>query len=303
MTWAKVDDHANEHRKQLAAGAEACWLWTCGLMYANRQTARDGFIPEAAVGMLYPFKSAAYAASLALRLVAVGLWEVTDGGYLVHEFEEWNEPKDVREDRKAQARERAAQSYERRRAQNSAPPLRRREAQSLRAEKDVLQNSSGSTPLHSLPERDPPTPSVLPPQGGDIAKADLDSFAPNHRARKPKLPQWRRFPPDFEPDESHQKLAVQLGLNLSQQLAEIRDHEFAKPKSDPAATLRTWLRNAPKFGAPTLGLARAHRPDPRNEAQDRNADHDSREALAASRRVREMLKFADNMKAGATNVR
>jgi len=295
MTWAKVDDHANEHRKQLAAGAEACWLWTCGLMYANRQTARDGFIPEAAVGMLYPFKSAAYAASLALRLVTVGLWEVTEGGYLVHEFEEWNEPKDVREDRKAQARERAAQSYERRRAQNSAPPLRRREAQSLRAEKDVLQNSSGSTPLHSLPERDPPTPSVLPPQGGDIAKADLDSFAPDPpkpkaRERKPRQAQWSRFPADFEPDESHRKLAAKLGLDLPEQLAEIRDHQFKSPKSDPAATLRTWLRNAPKF-APAPRSPLPFRGSRQPEVSP-NVDYDTRAALASSRRLQEFLAGA-----------
>jgi hypothetical protein len=144
---------------------------------------------------------------------------------------------------------------------------------------------------------------VFAPQGldRDISSGDLASFAPEPaklRAKRPVKSQWRRFPADFEPDETHRKLAAQLGLNLAQQLAEIRDHEFAKPKSDAAATLRTWLRNAPKFGAPTLGTQRAHRSDPRNEAQDRNADHDTRERLQASSKVRELLEFSDRMKAG-----
>jgi hypothetical protein len=264
-------------------------------MYANRQTARDGFIPEAAVGMLYPFKSAAYAASLALRLVAVGLWEVTEGGYLVHEFEEWNETKEVREGRMAQARERAAQSYERRRAQNSAHPLRRREAQTPGAEKDVLQNSSGSTPLHSLPERDPPPPSVVAPQGADIATDDLNSFAPDPpkpkaREKKPRPVKWSRFPADFEPDASHQKIATELGLDLAQQLLEIRDHEYKSPRSDAAAALRTWLRNVPKFTpAPRSSLPFR---GPRQPEVSPNVDYDTRAALASSRRVQEFLAGA-----------
>ncbi len=84
MTWAKLDDRANEHRKQLSAGPEACWFWACGLMYANRQKERDGFIPDAAIGMLYPVKSPK---RLAEKLVAVGLWERVDGGYRIHDFE------------------------------------------------------------------------------------------------------------------------------------------------------------------------------------------------------------------------
>ncbi len=307
MTWAKVDDHANEHRKQIAAGGEACWLWTCGLMYANRQTARDGFIPAAVVGMLYPYPPAK-TAKLAARLVAVGLWVEADGGYRIHQFTIWNQTKEQREHELEEGRRRAAKSYEQRKANgiNSSPEEVRRR---VTEESGVLQNSSGSisTPI-PLPERDPPTPSVLAPQGADrdIGQADLDSFSPNPAVisakrktpeRKSKPAQWRRFPHDFEPDDTHRKIALQLGLSLQQQLAEIRDHEFAKPKTDAAATFRTWLRNAPKFGAGTVGAPRAHRPDPRNEAQDRNADHDTRAALESARKVREMHAFADKMKA------
>lgn len=137
MSWAKIDDRANEHRKMLAAGAEACWLWTCGLMYANRQPARDGFIPDAVIGMLYPLKNPK---RLAEKLVDVGLWEKVAGGYRIHEFTTWNPTKEQVEESKAKARERAAQSYERRKAQNGnfAPG-------SAPAEVSQKQDSAGST--------------------------------------------------------------------------------------------------------------------------------------------------------------
>ncbi len=86
MTWALLDDHANEHPKLLAAGAEAAWLWACGLMYCRRQRGGRGFIPEAMVPMLFPLKSPR---KLAGRLVEVGLWNAAEGGYLVHEYAEW----------------------------------------------------------------------------------------------------------------------------------------------------------------------------------------------------------------------
>ncbi len=109
MTWAKIDDHANEHRKQLAAGAEACWLWTCGLMYANRQSARDGFIPDGALGMLYPFKAPG---KLAAKLIEAQLWHRVPGGYLIHQFDEWNESAEERDVRLGIAARRRALRFD-----------------------------------------------------------------------------------------------------------------------------------------------------------------------------------------------
>lgn len=86
MTWVKVDDKANEHAKQLAAGGEACWLWACGLMYCNRQSKKTGFIPDVQVKALYADYSAAHAHRLAARLVVAGLWHKVDGGFQVHDY-------------------------------------------------------------------------------------------------------------------------------------------------------------------------------------------------------------------------
>lgn len=111
MSWARLDDRANEHRKQLLAGPEACWMWSCGLMYANRQDARDGFIPEPMLAMLYPFTKPK---KLAAKLVEVGLWEVVPGGYLIHGYHDWNPTREQVEAERAKGRERAAASYQKR---------------------------------------------------------------------------------------------------------------------------------------------------------------------------------------------
>lgn len=97
MGWVKIDDGAPEHRKLLEAGAVAAWLWVCGLAYCNRQKARDGFIPAAKVAALYPVCNAKREAD---RLVAVGLWDVVEGGYVVHDYHEFQPSAEAAEERR-----------------------------------------------------------------------------------------------------------------------------------------------------------------------------------------------------------
>ena len=86
MSWVKIDDGAPEHRKLLEVGAAAAWLWVCGLAYCNRQKARDGFIPDAKVATLYPMTSPRREAA---RLVCAGLWESVPGGFVVHDYHDF----------------------------------------------------------------------------------------------------------------------------------------------------------------------------------------------------------------------
>lgn len=88
MTWVRIDDEAREHPKLLAAGAEAAWLWTCALMYANHQKRRDGFIPAVVLPALYA-PLAPKAKKLAAKLVEVGLLEQADGGYHIHDYRQY----------------------------------------------------------------------------------------------------------------------------------------------------------------------------------------------------------------------
>lgn len=257
----------------------------------------DGRIPLGVPRTLTCAPRGSALAKVLSELVTAKVWLSLGGdGYEIHDFLQWN----------LSAKEVAARSEAKAIAGQAGGRARVKHLLESRLLVAQAESKPLSLPLplpKSLPERDPPTPSVFAPQGldRDISSDDLASFAPDPVKKPRKIAtrtQWRRFPPDFVPDDSHRKIAAELGLSLAQQLTLIRDHEFVKPKSDAAATLRTWLRNAPKFGAPTLGTQRAHRSDPRNEAQDRNADHDTRERLEASAKVRGLLEMSDKMKAG-----
>jgi hypothetical protein len=96
MSWVYVDDQASDHPKQEAAGAEACWLWACGLMWCNRAKTSRGNIPFARVRALYVPFTEAQSKRLAAVLVKVGLWHETDDGYLIHDYDQYQRLKDKR---------------------------------------------------------------------------------------------------------------------------------------------------------------------------------------------------------------
>lgn len=82
MAWVRIDDSFPDHPKALQAGPLACWLYVCGIAYANRHLT-DGFIPARQVSRLIDAKKAD---ALAAALVEAELWEAVDGGYQVHDY-------------------------------------------------------------------------------------------------------------------------------------------------------------------------------------------------------------------------
>lgn len=87
-----LKDGTTRHPKMLRAGAEACWMWACAIDYA-RNHLTDGVVPTEALATLAVFKTRP--AKLAEVLVSVRLFEVVEGGYVVHDFLDEN---DSRED-------------------------------------------------------------------------------------------------------------------------------------------------------------------------------------------------------------
>jgi hypothetical protein len=81
MAWGKVDDNFAFHPKVLQAGNEAIGLWTRAMSYSCQQLT-DGFVPVEAVAAL------GSDASVAGRLVQAGLWDEAEGGWVFHQ---WNE--------------------------------------------------------------------------------------------------------------------------------------------------------------------------------------------------------------------
>lgn len=73
------------HPKLVMAGELAEVLWCRGLDYTNEH-GTDGFIPTGMPQMLTPTKTSGRIKAL----VGAGLWDETDGGWIYHDFHQWN---------------------------------------------------------------------------------------------------------------------------------------------------------------------------------------------------------------------
>lgn len=106
MTWFKVDDGFWSHPKTAGLSDPAIATWVRAGSYSC-QHLTDGFI---SAPMLRMFGDADTAA----ELVAAGLWEPATGGWLFHDWAEYQETGEAVKKRREQARERQRRSRERR---------------------------------------------------------------------------------------------------------------------------------------------------------------------------------------------
>ena len=138
MTWVRIDEGFPEHPKVIAAGPLASWLHVCAIAYCNRQLT-DGFISTAVLPRLSDGKrTKAHAAAL----VAAGLWEVAEGGWLIHDFLTYQPSKAKVEAERASARERMANN------RRSSPDVR---ANNDRSSEDVRDMFALPGPSRSVP--------------------------------------------------------------------------------------------------------------------------------------------------------
>src|SRR5690606_32850680 len=84
MTWFKVDDSFHSHPKVLATDPAALGLWVVAGAWSSANLT-GGFVPDRALPRLLPD-----GASLAKELVAAGLWKRSKGGYLFHDWTDYN---------------------------------------------------------------------------------------------------------------------------------------------------------------------------------------------------------------------
>lgn len=102
MTWVRLDDQFPGHPKVVKAGPPAAWLHVAGLCYCARYLT-DGFVSDAALmGMGQYGRSRAQ--SLAERLVGAGLWEHSDGGYVIHDYLDYQPSRERVEQQRQQKR-------------------------------------------------------------------------------------------------------------------------------------------------------------------------------------------------------
>ncbi|WP_326646085.1 hypothetical protein OG884_15650 [Streptosporangium sp. NBC_01755] len=94
MAWARIDDAFDDNAKVLALlehddGVTAVGLWTLCLAWAHRNTRRGGKAPGVIPASLPRRYLGPQGKAMAALLVEVGLWDVLDGGWKFHDFEQY----------------------------------------------------------------------------------------------------------------------------------------------------------------------------------------------------------------------
>jgi hypothetical protein len=102
VAWVRIDDKFSEHPKVAKVGPLGVAMQMAALCYANRNLT-DGFIPKSEVPLLVNFDGIALSSSQAASpdcdepvavtwqyvvgvLVKAGLWEEAEGGYMIHDY-------------------------------------------------------------------------------------------------------------------------------------------------------------------------------------------------------------------------
>ncbi|MEU1432159.1 hypothetical protein ABZ412_34335 [Nocardia sp. NPDC005746] len=161
MTWFKVDDGFWSHPKTVGLSDSAVALWVRAGAYAC-QHLTDGVIGTPVLRMVGD-KAAAE------ELVAVGLWTETAGGYVFHDWAEYQETSATVKDRRAAARERQQRSRATREAKKTAVPPDSNGSVTSDVTRDNTRESS--TPDPTRPDQvvtDVTTSPLTPQPGGTL---------------------------------------------------------------------------------------------------------------------------------------
>lgn len=92
--WSHLDDALLDHRKIFLAGdllgrngpAIALGMYVVGLLWTNKHHSA-GVLP---IPIVKRFRHCARPMRIAAALVKAGLWEVSEGAYVIHDYAHWN---------------------------------------------------------------------------------------------------------------------------------------------------------------------------------------------------------------------
>jgi hypothetical protein len=130
MGWVRLDDNFADHPKVIALGDSAFRLYIEGLCYSNRQLT-DGYIPNAVYTKLSNNDDAQF-------LIEAGLWEDTEGGFVIRSYTEYQPTREKIEKKREEAKERLRR-YRERNANETPPPTQPNPTQ---PNKDIKDNYS-----------------------------------------------------------------------------------------------------------------------------------------------------------------
>jgi DnaD/phage-associated family protein len=100
MAWARIDDKFLDNPKVRKAGKEATYLYLSGLVYSSNQIT-EGYISDEVLGLVAFKGFIRNELTHADKLVECGLWDRIDGGYLIHDYLEYNPTKEQIEESRA----------------------------------------------------------------------------------------------------------------------------------------------------------------------------------------------------------
>jgi len=109
LPWIRLDTSMPDNPKVLRLlamkeGHRAAFVWCCSLAYAGKH-GTDGLIEEFALGRLNGRTVDAR------RLVDVGLWDVAEGGWQIHDWSDFQESTEETQRRSERAREAARRRW------------------------------------------------------------------------------------------------------------------------------------------------------------------------------------------------
>lgn len=115
MPWFNVDDSFHSHPKVLATEPAALGLWVVAGSWSNASRT-EGFVPDHVLPRLLPGS-----AELARALVTAGLWSRVKGGYMFHDWTDWNLSVEQIDHKRKQAAERQRRFRERKNGAEVTP--------------------------------------------------------------------------------------------------------------------------------------------------------------------------------------
>ena len=218
MTWVKIEDGLPEHPKVIRAGKLAQALFIDGLCYSARQLT-NGFVPlRAAERFGYGRRLRGTVAAL----VAAELWEAAEGGYLIHDYLQYQPSAE-------QVRQGRAAKHEDKVRAGRLGAMRRWQTDS-RAIADPTEEEWQTDSRAIAPSR--PVPSK------ERAKAL------NNNGRVTRWKQFSDVPTDVV-GRLEEAYAAQLGAGVFEQQIELAlSHRNAKNYERQDLYLHNWLRRA-----------------------------------------------------------
>jgi hypothetical protein len=234
--YAPLSAHYADDDRIMAAGEEAELLFVRLLAYCARTPKTEGHITHAQVKTRLGLDGAE---SRAETCAEVGLLERTDTGYQIRSWLKWNL---------------SAEEVERVRTQE-----RNRKASPATSGKSGTGSGNGSG------NKGVKEPGIRVPYTDTETDTETSTGARKRATKRPE---------DWEPNQGHQRIADDLEVNITNELAQFRDFHDAKGSTfkDWDAAFRTWLRNAGKW--------RTDRRNPNGTADEHHERYMQRLAVA-----------------------